>query len=271
MAMFPSQLLLSSKHLKEQILQPLFDPFGVELIVNLDFDTDLYGTFCGTTPRLEEPKITVKEKCLAGMSFVNKRQGLASEGSFGTHPSSPFLSINEEWLIYIDLDQNLEVYGRSTGMDICHQQLAYHENQLDTFLSHIQFGAQGLVLKDAKNGEVIAKGITEYAHLMDLIQQHPKWTIETDLRAHMNPARKKNIALAGQDLLARMLRLCPQCAHPDFSVTRTSGLLHCSWCKSATLSYAFLESTCQKCLYKEKKKRPDRTLEDPQFCPHCNP
>jgi hypothetical protein len=169
MAMFPSQLLLSSKHQKEQILQPLFDPSGVELIVNLNFDTDLYGTFCGTTPRLEGPKITVKEKCLAGMEFANRRQGLASEGSFGPHPSSPFLSVNEEWLVYVDLDQDLEVYGHSLSMEVCHQQLAYHENQLDTFLSHIQFGTQGLVLKNAKNGEVIAKGITKQDHLLDLI------------------------------------------------------------------------------------------------------
>ncbi len=271
MAMFPSQLLLSSKHLKEQILQPLFDPYGVELIVNLDFDTDVYGTFCGTTPRIEGPKITVKEKCLAGMAFANKRQGLASEGSFGPHPGSPFMSVNEEWLVYIDLDQDLEVFGHSISMEVCHQKLAYHENQLETFLADIQFGAQGLVLKDAKNGAVIAKGITKYAHLMNLIQQHPIWTIETDSRAHMNPTRQKNIALAGQDLLARMLRLCPQCAHPDFSVRAYSGQLQCSYCQKPTQTHQFLEYQCTNCQHKIIEKRKDKAVEEPQFCNRCNP
>lgn len=271
MAMFPSQLLLSSKHYKEQILQPLFDPYGVELTVNLDFDTDRYGTFCGATPRLEGPKTTVKEKCLAGMAFANKRQGLASEGSFGPHPSSPFLSINEEWLIYIDLDQNLEVYGHSMSMDVCHQQLTYNEEQLDTFLARIQFGAQGLVLKDAKNGDVIAKGITKHAHLMDFIEQHPKWMIETDLRAHMNPARKKNIALAGQDILARMLRLCPKCAHPDFSVSAYSGKLQCSYCQKPTQTHQYLVYQCINCQHKMIEHRKDKYFEDPQFCNRCNP
>lgn len=271
MAMFPSQLLLSSKHLKEQILQPLFAPYGVELFVERGFDTDQYGTFCGATPRMEGPRTSVKEKCLAGMAFANKRQGLASEGSFGPHPSSPFLSINEEWLVYIDLDQNLEIYGHSVSMDLCHQKLDYQSLQLNDFLNRIQFGAQGLLFKDATTGALIQKGITNEEQLQDLIKAYPQWVLETELRAHLNPKRQKNIAAAGKDLIARMHSKCPKCAQPDFSVSATSGQLPCSWCKRPTNSYAFLDYTCQSCGFAEKKVRPGQQTEDPQYCNYCNP
>jgi len=271
MAMFPSQLLLSSKHLKERILQPLFEPHGVELIVSHGFDTDNYGTFCGSIPRIEGPKTTVKEKCLAGMSFANRRQGLASEGSFGPHPSSPFLSINEEWLVYIDLDQALEVYGHSISMDVCQQQTNHQRKDLDQFLTSIQFGAQGLVMKDADNGELIAKDITEYVQLMDLIQEHPHWILETDLRAHLNPTRQKNIEAAGKNLIERMRSLCPQCAKPDFSVAQYSGQLPCSWCKSPTNTYEFRTYRCAHCQHQLREKRMDLLMEDPQYCQRCNP
>ncbi|MEY4992625.1 MAG: hypothetical protein RI948_1510 [Bacteroidota bacterium] len=271
MAMFPSQLLLSSKHHKERLLQPIFEPYGVALITNLDFDTDQFGTFCGATPRPEGPQTTVKEKCLAGMAFANKQQGLASEGSFGPHPHFPFLTLNEEWLVYIDLAQNLEVYGRSLSLEVCHQQLHYQNGDLDAFLTSIEFGAQGLVLKNAKNGEIIAKGITKKDHLTDLIQKHPQWTIETDLRAHLNPLRQKNIIAAGRDLLARMQSCCPICAQPDFSVRAYSGQLKCSGCQKPTQTHEFLEYHCTNCLHHMMEKRKDKVLEDPQFCNHCNP
>jgi hypothetical protein len=269
--MFPSHLLLSSKHLKEQILQPLFEPHGVELFVPFGFDTDVYGTFCGTMPRMEGPRQTVKEKCLAGMAFAKKRQGLASEGSFGPHPASPFLNINEEWLVYIDLDQNLEIYGHSISMDICHQQLDYRSDQISDFLTKIQFGRQGLVLKDGKNGEVIAKGLTKEDELIQLLQKHPNWILETDLRAHMNPLRQKNIASAGNNLIQRMQSCCPKCAKPDFSVVQYSGKLPCNWCKKATNTYELLTYSCAYCLHQTIEKRKDLLMEDPQHCPHCNP
>jgi hypothetical protein len=271
MAMFPSQLLLSSKHLKEQILQPLFEAHGVELFVPLGFDTDQFGTFCGITPRIEGPRQTVKEKCLAGMAFANKRQGLASEGSFGPHPASPFLSINEEWLIYIDLDQNLEIYGHSVSMDLCHQQLDYRSLQLRQFLTRIQFGAQGLVLKDANSGAVIAKGLTNEDELLQLLQKHPQWILETDLRAHMNPKRQQTIAAAGKDLLQRMSSYCPKCAAPDFSVVERGGQLPCSWCKQPTQTHALLTFYCAHCRFQSIENRKDLMAEDPQYCQHCNP
>lgn len=205
------------------------------------------------------------------MAHANQRQGLASEGSFGPHPASPFLNVNEEWLVYIDLDQNLEIYGHSVSMDLCHQQLDFRSLQLTDFLTSIQFGVQGLVLKDANNGEVIAKGLTKEEELLPLLQKHPKWVLETDLRAHMNPKRQQTIAAVGQDLIRRMQSSCPNCAAPDFSVVERSGQLLCAWCKQATNTHAYLNYRCAHCQHQTIEKRKDLLAEDPQYCPHCNP
>jgi hypothetical protein len=254
MVAFPSQLLLSSKHRKERLLQPLFEPMGVRLLTPIGFDTDAYGTFCGETPRIEGPKQTVKEKCLAGMHFAQQRQGLASEGSFGPHPSIPFLTINEELLIYIDLDQDFEIYGQSISLDVCDRHLTYQDtDNLESFLERIE------------------KGITDRDTLTELLAKYPQWSISTDLRAHLNPKRQQNIIQAAQDLIDRMQRLCPRCQHPDFSIRKYSGHLNCSWCGNPTESYAFVAFDCQKCSFQHIEKRPDRRLEDPQYCQHCNP
>jgi hypothetical protein len=272
MDMYPSPLLLSSKHQKEGLLQPIFEPFGLHLLVNEGFDTDAYGTFCGAIPRTEGPKITVKEKCLAGMSFAGKRQGLASEGSFGPHPSIPFLTINEEWLVYIDLDRKLEIFGRSTTLEVCHARLGYHDAaELPTFLTNCSFGPQGLVFKDTENANVLVKGIQDQTQLEQLMQQFPKWEIETDLRAHMNPQRQKNIIAAAKDLTERMHRYCPQCDQPDFSVQKVSGNLLCEICLQKSNAYQYLEYSCLHCQHQLIEQRKDKNFEDPQYCNHCNP
>lgn len=272
MDMFPSQLLLSSKHHKDQLLNSIFEPLGSKLLNNEGFDTDNFGTFSGSIPRREGPKATVKEKCLAGMGFAGKRQGLASEGSFGPHPTIPLLHINEEWLIYIDLDRNLEIFGRSTTLEVCHAQLHYKDaKMLPKFLSNCSFGKQGMVLRDLASGQMIANGIQDQSTLVALMQQYSQWQIETDLRAHMNPLRQKNITAAGRDLIVRMQSRCPNCAYPDFSVQKVSGNLPCNWCQHPTESYQFLAYRCLACHYQVIEKRKDKNSEDPQYCNHCNP
>jgi hypothetical protein len=272
MDMYPSPLLLSSKHQKEGLLQPIFESFGLSLLVNEGFDTDAYGTFCGAIPRTEGPKTTVKEKCLAGMGFAGKRQGLASEGSFGPHPNVPFLTINEEWLVYIDLERNLEIFGRSTTLEVCHAKLDCQDaEQLPTFLASCSFGPQGLVFKDTENAKVVAKGIQDLAQLEQLMHQYPKWEIETDLRAHMNPLRQKNIIAAAKDLTDRMHRYCPKCTQPDFSVQRVSGNLLCEVCLQKTNTYQYLAYSCTHCYHQLIEQRKDKNFEDPQYCNHCNP
>ncbi|MFM8596661.1 MAG: DUF6671 family protein [Flavobacteriales bacterium] len=272
MEVLASKVLLISKHYKEQIIAPLLEKIGIQVEVIQHFDTDLFGTFTGEIPRKEGPEVTVKEKCLAGMMRAGARVGLASEGSFGAHPSIPFIGANEEWLCYIDLDRHIEVFARSISTEMTHDAInSKEQSKLPDFLLKNGFPKQGLVFKDLSTDLIIRKGIQDHEQLTALIDQFPNWQIETDLRAHQNPLRQKNIALATEDLIKRLKSCCPQCAYPDFSIRNLSGALECECCGSPTSSYRFQVFTCEHCQYMEKILRKDKILEDPQYCQNCNP
>jgi len=273
MIVLPSVVQLISKHHKEALISPYLEPLGIQIQPLYNFDTDQYGTFSGEIPRREGPKVTVKEKCLAGLEFSGARVGIASEGSFGPHPDFPFLTINEEWLLFIDLDQKFEIYAKSISTELNCAQISYLENaQLSDFLKQQQFPEQGLVLKRYSDQKLLDKGIQDAAQLHDLLEKHKdNWLLETDLRAHHNPLRRKNIEKAAQDLALRLQSRCPKCSTPDFSVIRTSGFLPCSLCKLQTKSYAHLHYECNCCGFHKEENRKDFLELDPEFCPHCNP
>ncbi|MFM6946602.1 MAG: DUF6671 family protein [Flavobacteriales bacterium] len=272
MEVLASKVLLISKHHKEQIIAPLLEKIGIQVEVIQHFDTDHFGTFTGEIPRKEGPKVTVKEKCLAGMTHARARVGLASEGSFGAHPSIPFIGANEEWLCYIDLDRHIEIYAKSLCTEMTYDAINSKElSKLPDFLLKNGFPKQGLVFTDLHTHQIIQKGIQDQEILNTLMYQFPNWHIETDLRAHQNPLRQKNIALATEDLIKRLKSFCPQCAFPDFSVRGLSGELECAYCGSPTSSYRFQVFSCEHCHYMEKITRKDKIQEDPQYCQNCNP
>ena len=267
-----SKVLLVSKHRKEQVIAPILNSIGIEIEVIKNFDTDQFGTFTGETPRPEGPKITVKEKCLQGLAQSEKRIGIASEGSFGAHPFIPFLQANEEWLVYIDLDRQIEIYAKSLSTEMSFDYIeAKDKSDLNAFLVKHDFPNQGLVFKDLTQNKIIQKGIQDQIVLKQLIVDFPNWRIETDLRAHQNPVRRKNIALATHDLIQRLSSFCPKCAYPNFWVQRTSGQLDCEWCGQATSSYRYQVYACDQCQHSEEIMRNDKKVEDPQYCQNCNP
>lgn len=273
MVTLPSVVQLISKHQKEALISPYLAPLGIQIQTIDHFNTDVFGTFAGEIPRKEGPKVTVREKCLAGLKHSGAIAGIASEGSFGAHPQMPFLSINEEWLVFIDLEKELEIYAKAISTELCFDRLSVANTEdLHSFLNRINFPNQGLVLKNTENQKVIEKGIQDIAQLKDLLEKHSgNWLLETDLRAHQNPLRRKNIARAALDLAQRLQALCPICQAPDFSVVQTSGALLCGYCKAPTSSYSTLHFACRKCNHTKTEHRMDKQVEDPGFCERCNP
>lgn len=272
MEVLASKVLLVSKHHKERIIAPLLASIGIQVEVIQHFDTDQFGTFAGEIPRVEGPKVTVKEKCLQGLAHSGQRIGIASEGSFGAHPMIPFVEANEEWLCYIDLDRQIEIYAKSLSTELTHDFISSKDKeQLMVFLSKNGFPRQGLVFKDLTQNKIIQKGIQDEKTLYKLVSQYSNWQIETDLRAHQNPLRQQNIALATQDLIKRLSSLCPKCAYPDFSIKEFSGALDCEWCGQPTSSYRFQVYACHHCQHSAEVMRNDKKAEDPQYCQYCNP
>ena len=107
------KLLIATKHQKERVIAPILEKeLGVTCFVDGAFDTDTLGTFTGEAERELDPVSTAREKCLRAMKLSNCDLGIASEGSFGSHPSIFFVSADDELLIFIDTLNNIEVIVR---------------------------------------------------------------------------------------------------------------------------------------------------------------
>lgn len=273
------KLVIATKHKKEDVITPLFEKsLGVKCFVPEDFDTDFLGTFTGEIKRKHDPITTARKKCLEAMKLTNCDLGIASEGSFGPHPSLFFAASDEEFLIFIDKKNNLEIIERELSLETNYnQQKITTEKELIEFAKHVKFPSHGLILRksESSNSKII-KGITDWETLKDtfkmFIDKYGKAYVETDMRAMHNPVRMKVIETAVKKLINKINTICPECSTPGFERTEAVRGLPCSLCSSPTDSILSYVYTCKKCAFKEEKNFPNKkTKEDPEFCNVCNP
>jgi len=273
------KLIIATKHKKEGVIAPLVEKvLGVSCFVNENFDTDFLGTFTGEIEREFDPITTARQKCLMAMELANCDLGIASEGSFGAHPSIFFVSADDEFLIFIDKKNGLEIIARevSTATNFNGKEIK-NEKELLEFAHLVNFPSHGLILRKAKadNNEII-KGITDINKLKKefekLFNRFNSVYVETDMRALYNPSRMKVIEAATKKLVEKINSLCPQCTMPGFGITAAKKGLACSLCGSptnSTLSYIYI---CQHCQYTKEEMYPHKkTAEDPMYCDYCNP
>jgi hypothetical protein len=272
-------LIIATKHQKENIIAPnLENELGVLCFTTSHLDTDLLGTFTGEVERKNDPITTVKNKCLLAMELANCDIGIASEGSFGPHPTIYFVPANEEFLIFIDKKNNLEIVVKELSLETNFNAAEIKtEKELKAFAENARFPSHGLIIRKTKDDfSNILKGITDTKTLLDtfhqLITSYGSAYIETDMRAMFNPTRMKVIEGATKKLVAKIKYLCPKCNAPGFGITDTISGLPCSMCNFPTrsiLSYIYL---CQQCNYSEEQKFPTGNfVEDPRYCDICNP
>jgi len=272
-------LLIATKHDKEKVLAPMFEKaLGVKCYTSSDLDTDLLGTFSGEANRSGTPLETAKAKCFMAIEKTNADLVVSSEGSFGIHPTFLFAHADEEWLIFMDRKNNLEIFVREisteTNFGSC---TVSNLEELNDFAKKSLFPEHGLVVKDSFDSPYrIKKGILNWDCLLEEVdfyfRQGKDCYVETDMRAHMNPTRMKVIQKAGESLIKKIENKCPSCQTPGFGVVKVFPGLPCEWCKSptnSTLSHLF---QCQKCHIQSEKKYPhQKTHESPEFCNYCNP
>lgn len=92
-------LLIATKHGKEKVIAPILESaLNVKCFVATDLDTDKLGTFTGEVERTDSPLNTLRNKCLMAMELVDCNLVVASEGSFGTHPTAYFIHADDELL-----------------------------------------------------------------------------------------------------------------------------------------------------------------------------
>ncbi len=272
-------LVIATKHEKEKVIAPILEKeVGVKCFVAIDLDTDELGTFTGEVERKDDPITTARNKCLMAMELTNCDLAIASEGSFGPHPSIYFVPADDEFLLFIDKKNALEIIVRelSTQTNFNAATIKTH-NELNAFASKANFPSHGLILRKAKDdfAEII-KGVTNTELLNKtfnyFISNYGKVYIETDMRAMYNPTRMKVIERAAIKLSEKINTLCPDCETPGFGITDVKNGLPCEVCNfptKSTLSYIY---TCVKCSCRKEEKYPnDKFTEDPMYCDICNP
>ena len=272
------KVLLISKHRKEEIIAPLFLSLGLEVDVSLGIDTDTLGTFDGEVNRELTPLETLRKKCELGKEKAHDGLVVASEGSFGTHPTYWLSQANEELVMLKDFNNDLEIVGQalSTSTNMDGQEIT-SEAELLAFAEKVKFPSHALILKNCdvapKN---IVKGITCETQLKeryaDMLRSEQRVFVQTDMRAMHNPKRRLIIQEATQDLINKVKCTCPKCNTPGFSIVRSIPGLPCAVCSTPTRSILRKEKECQKCGYIETVEFPNgKEVESPQFCDFCNP
>jgi hypothetical protein len=273
------KLLIATKHQKERVIAPILEKeLGVTCFVDGAFDTDTLGTFTGEAERELDPVSTAREKCLRAMKLSNCDLGIASEGSFGSHPSIFFVSADDEFLIFIDTLNNIEVIVRelSTSTNFYGKQIQT-QKELFEFADQAGFPTHGLILRKSKDEKIdIHKGITDLENLKKsfehLYSKYNSVYAETDMRAMYNPTRMNVIEKATKKLVQKIKCSCPQCQMPGFGVTDAKRGLNCSLCGSPTNSILSYIYVCQQCEFTKEEMYPnDITTEDPTYCDYCNP
>ena len=273
------KVIIATKHQKEKVIAPILEKeLGVSCFVDETFDTDVLGTFTGEIERELDPISTAREKCLRAMKLNNCDLGIASEGSFGPHPSMFFINTDDEFLIFIDTVNNIEVIVRelSTSTNFNGKQIQ-NQKELLQFAQQVIFPSHGLIIRKSKeDNSEIHKGITDIEILKKLfVQLFSKYNsvyAETDMRAMYNPTRMNVIEKAAEKLVQKIKSTCPHCQMPGFGITDAKKGLECSLCGSptnSTLSYIYV---CQHCQFTKEEMYPNKkTTEDPTFCDFCNP
>jgi len=272
-------LLIATKHEKEKVIAPILEKeLGVKCFISPDLDTDKLGTFTGEIERKNDPITTAREKCLMAMDLTDCDLAVASEGSFGSHPTIFFAPADDEFLLFIDKKNNLEIIARelSTETNFNGAEIKTKE-ELEEFTKNVKFPSHGLILKKDKDDlSEIVKGITSVKKLNSafnhFISIYGKAFLETDMRAMHNPTRMKVIEKATIKLANKINSLCPCCYTPGFGVTDGKPGLPCELCNLPTRSTLSHIYTCQKCIYIKEEKYPNgKFTEDPMYCDYCNP
>jgi hypothetical protein len=273
------RLLIATKHKKETVLSPLFEAaLGVHCFTDDRLDTDQLGTFTGEIARLDDPVTTARKKCEQGIALTGCDLAVASEGSFGAHPSLVFVPGNDEIILLVDKKNNIEVMGRAVSTETNFGGAWISDiNELKEFARRVQFPSHALIVRESEIGiKVLTKAITSWPQLEEavkkLIESQGKAYVETDMRAMYNPSRMKVISKAAEQLIEKLSTLCPACACPGFSITSTEAGLPCQLCGSPTRSPLSYSYRCQRCAFEKKQAFPGgKKTEDPMYCDICNP
>lgn len=274
------KLHIATKHGKEAVIAPLFkNEFLLDVSEQKPFDTDQFGTFTREVKRVDDQKNTLRQKALVYMDLFDADMVVASEGSFGLHPSVPFVSSNYELLLFLDRKHNLEVFGSALSVNTVSEGRYVHGIQeLEQFAKQLGFPDQGLILRFHQRwGRGLYKELHDWKLFLEQAERMfsmpfvKRIFVETDMRAHRNPTRMKVIEQATHDLLKNLKTQCPNCSMPGFSQAQFCGQKKCESCLKKTETSKWKVISCSYCSYQNVSLVGELHYELPDKCSFCNP
>lgn len=270
-------IILATKHQKQKAIEAPFEKkLGCHLTVH-EFDTDKFGTFTGEIERLAGPYETCLLKAKTALQSSRYHLALASEGSFGPHPSIPFAPMAHEIMLFVDNENDWIISEQIFSQNTNYASLILDKHsRIEAFLKQVGFPSHALTLQSYPDKKVIAKGILDLETLQRYIHQglmqYPQLLLATDMRAMMNPTRMSVLAELADKLALRIFSLCPQCQAPGFGIYNTEGALPCLDCGGPSSLYQHEVWGCIECSYQEIRNRHDGLIySEPRFCYGCNP
>ena len=280
--------VLATMHGKEKALQKVFAlHLGMTLVVPSRLNTDRLGTFSGEVKRPYRMRKTAQKKVEMGMMETGCAIGLATEGSFGPDPLAPGVSIHTELVVFRDNNLGIEIAESLKTHDTNHGSLACTgQDDITPFLDEVGFPGSALAVKPEKrrwtnqwfSKAKPVKGIQNHAELQKAIRsccrrsKTGRAVVETDMRAHVNPARMELIAKVGEKIASRLKQHCPDCGLPGWGITLRKQGLKCGQCEFPTEEPVTEIWSCSSCHHTEEKPRRDGVrFADPARCAFCNP
>jgi len=272
--------VLATQHGKERQLARPFAVIGLEVSVVEGLDTDLLGTFTGEIDRVGSPREVALHKARLGIAHAGVPVGLASEGSFGPHPSSPFVAADHELLAFVDDDLGIEIVEGILSLDTNHDATTVASaDQLDPFLERAGFPHHGVVVRPASHWDPDAsrKGIRDPRLLTHAVARAAVSStdglalVATDMRAQMNPTRQRVIRRLGFRLARRLAQRCPACRTPGYGIVDVVRGLPCELCAAPTDLVTDEVFGCARCAHRDRRSRRDLVAAPAGQCPWCNP
>lgn len=271
--------VIVSLHGKEEAIAPvLLSELGISCHTASNLDTDLLGTFSGEVERKGSPLDALRAKCQLAMDQVWEDIIIASEGSFGPHPQMYFAYADDEWVMFKDVKNNLEILGRhvSTHTNFNAKEVLDWKT-LQLFAEQVKFPSHALILRPAVDVySEMQKGISTWEKLEEVFhslkEKFGSVYVETDMRAHFNPSRMLVIRRATEDLVRMIKSVCPACEAPGYGAVESVSGLPCESCSMPTASALKHLYRCQHCSHSSEHLYPrGKKKESPMYCSFCNP
>ncbi|KIC59136.1 DUF6671 family protein [Microbacterium hominis] len=230
-------------------------------------DTDALGTFTRDVPRALSPLDAALAKASGAADELGTTLGLATEASYASEFGGFGPVVHEELAVFVDRGRGIHIaHGVRTMASVAAPRVVDSEEDARRYLSGVGFPGQGVVVRV---GEDLHKGLQDEEAVLALARRGPV-EIEPDLRAHMNPERRRTLRRLAWTLAARLATPCPACACPGFGQVDVIAGLPCGVCRAPTSRVRADVDGCPAC--PQRRVRPRAVTEaDPASCDVCNP